>query len=89
MSTHLLNCFLLSIVSAHPNVKLFITQGGLQSLQETVHFGVPIIGIPLIADQFPNVRKLVYAEAGISLDFDSLNTDTVYTALKEVLFNPK
>ncbi|CAF4920094.1 unnamed protein product [Pieris macdunnoughi] len=46
-------------VLAHPNCILFITHGGLLSVTEAVHFGVPIIGLPAFADQFINVRNAV------------------------------
>ncbi|XP_045517771.1 UDP-glycosyltransferase UGT5-like [Pieris brassicae] len=46
-------------VLAHPNCILFITHGGLLSMTEAVHFGVPIIGLPAFADQFINVRSAV------------------------------
>lgn len=74
---------------AHPKVKLFITQGGLQSLQESIHYAVPVVGIPLFADQFPNIRKIVDIEAGVSLDFEYMTNDTIFTAVNEVLHNPK
>nr|AEW43123.1 UDP-glycosyltransferase UGT40D1 [Helicoverpa armigera] len=44
-------------ILAHPNLRVFITHGGLLSTTETVHFGVPIIGIPVFADQFINVHR--------------------------------
>ncbi|CAB3233302.1 unnamed protein product [Arctia plantaginis] len=37
-------------ILAHPNCKLFISHGGLLSSIETIHFGVPIIGVPLLFD---------------------------------------
>ncbi|XP_045487170.1 UDP-glucosyltransferase 2 isoform X2 [Pieris rapae] len=46
-------------VLAHPNCILFITHGGLLSVTEAVHFGVPIIGLPAFADQFINIRSAV------------------------------
>lgn len=75
--------------SAHPKVKVFITQGGLQSCEETVHFGVPVVGVPLFSDQLPNIHKLVSVEAAVSLDYYYLDSDTIYKALDEVLHNPK
>lgn len=76
-------------ISAHPKVKLFITQGGLQSTEESVHFGVPIVGIPLFGDQPVNIRKLATVEAGVELDFDYLNKDTIFAAVDAVLHDPK
>lgn len=66
-------------------MKLFVTQGGLQSLQEAIHFAVPVVGIPLFADQSGNVRKVELAGAGVTLDFDNLDSDTVFTALDTAL----
>ncbi|KAH9642711.1 hypothetical protein HF086_002981 [Spodoptera exigua] len=47
----------MSTSCTHPNLKLFVTHGGLLSLTEAVHFGVPIIVIPVFADQFLNANQ--------------------------------
>lgn len=49
-------------ILAHPNIKMFITHGGLFSSIEAIHFGVPIIGVPVFFDQFTNVNKAVQNE---------------------------
>ncbi|KAJ8711856.1 hypothetical protein PYW08_008810 [Mythimna loreyi] len=46
-------------ILAHPNVRTFITHGGLLSSIEAVHFGMPIIGVPVFFDQFTNIKKAV------------------------------
>lgn len=74
---------------AHPKVKLFITQGGLQSLQETIHHAVPVVCIPLFGDQDMNCRKIEYTEAGVVLDFFHLTSDSVFKAVNDVLCIPK
>ncbi|XP_022815397.1 UDP-glucuronosyltransferase 2B10-like [Spodoptera litura] len=44
-------------ILAHPNVKMFITHGGQLSSLEAIHFGKPVIGIPVFFDQFTNIHK--------------------------------
>ncbi|XP_021942239.1 UDP-glucuronosyltransferase 2C1-like isoform X3 [Zootermopsis nevadensis] len=75
-------------VLAHPNVRLFITQGGLQSFQEATYYAVPLIGIPFIADQQHNVRKMVDAGVGLQLDYATLSKDGLVTATRKVLHDP-
>ncbi|XP_025160044.1 2-hydroxyacylsphingosine 1-beta-galactosyltransferase isoform X2 [Harpegnathos saltator] len=45
-------------VLAHPNIKLFIYQGGLQSTEEAVHYAVPLLGFPIIYDQHSRLQRL-------------------------------
>ncbi|XP_049808951.1 UDP-glucosyltransferase 2-like [Schistocerca nitens] len=75
-------------VLAHPNVKVFITQGGLQSFNEATYYGVPLIGIPFMGDQHYNVEKMVTAEIGYRLQFRHVTKDTVLEAIRTVLENP-
>ncbi|KAJ3642485.1 hypothetical protein Zmor_025265 [Zophobas morio] len=46
-------------ILAHPNVKLFITHGGLLSTTETIYHGVPVLAIPIAADQKLNAQRIV------------------------------
>ncbi|XP_047539148.1 UDP-glucosyltransferase 2-like [Vanessa atalanta] len=68
----------------HPNVKLFITQGGLQSTDEAINAGVPLIGIPMLADQWYNVQKYLHFEIGVQLDFTSVTEDEFRNAILTV-----
>lgn len=75
--------------SGHPNVKVFITHGGLMGTQEAVHAGVPMIGIPFFADQRFNIRN--YKEMGfaIDLELDDINEVNIENRIRTVLNNPR
>jgi len=74
---------------AHPNVRLFITHGGLLSTQEAIHRGVPLVGIPIFADQHYNLARTVSLSIGIRLDYENITTESVTWALNEVLKNQR
>ncbi|KAF5269283.1 hypothetical protein FQR65_LT02584 [Abscondita terminalis] len=76
-------------VLEHPNIKLFITQGGLQSMEEAIYSFVPMIGMPFIADQFQNVQKMEAKGMGLSVDYKTLNKDDFKSKIMEVITNPK
>lgn len=62
----------------------FVTQGGLQSTDEAIDAGVPLVGIPLIADQWYNVNKYKELGIGISLDSFTVNAEELAQAVKTV-----
>ncbi|CAA9994595.1 unnamed protein product [Nesidiocoris tenuis] len=76
-------------ILAHNKTKLFITHGGLGSLSEAVHHGVPIIGVPVFGDQFRNLKILSSTGFGVELVFDNLTDQSVSWAVNEVLNNPR
>ncbi|XP_048002391.1 UDP-glucosyltransferase 2-like [Leguminivora glycinivorella] len=68
----------------HPKIKLFITQGGMQSTDEAIVAGVPLIGMPLRADQFFNAEKYVQHKIGEKLDWNTLTEDELYNTILKV-----
>ena len=72
-----LHCYFL----AHSNVKVFVTQGGLHSLEEAVSREVPIVGIPFYADQPENIRQFVALGIGEQINPTSITA----RKLKEVI----
>lgn len=76
-------------ILAHPNVKLFITHGGLLSCTESIHHGKPIIGIPIFGDQQMNMDQAEKAGWGVAVKFTDLNEESITNALNEVLNNDK
>ena len=72
-----------------PEVDIFITHGGLNSTQEALLCGIPLIIIPQKYDQFDNARKIVQLEAGIFIDKNKtkVTVDVLKDAVKNILDN--
>ncbi|XP_063834076.1 UDP-glucosyltransferase 2-like isoform X1 [Ostrinia nubilalis] len=68
----------------HPNIKLFITQGGLQSTDEAINAGVPLIGIPMHGDQWYNVENYVHHKIGLRINMDTMSEESLREAVKKV-----
>ncbi|XP_046972519.1 UDP-glycosyltransferase UGT5-like [Vanessa cardui] len=66
----------------HPKIKLFITQGGLQSTDEAITAGVPLIGIPMLGDQWFNVEQYIKFNIGKGLSIDTLTENQLMDAIK-------
>lgn len=72
-------------ILAHPNLKLFVTHGGLLSVQEALYHMKPLLGIPLGNDQKPNLlraKREGYAEI---LEWDKLSVDEFYTSVLRMI----
>ncbi|KAJ8733172.1 hypothetical protein PYW08_001470 [Mythimna loreyi] len=65
----------------HPKIKLFITQGGLQSTDEAITAGVPLIGVPMLADQWFNVERYEFHKIGVRLDMETLTEEKLRNAI--------
>ncbi|BET02823.1 glucuronosyltransferase [Nesidiocoris tenuis] len=76
-------------ILAHKNTKLFITHGGLQSMVETIAYGVPTVGMPVFFDQFKDVKLMTTVGMGLQLNYNNITEDSVYWTINEVLTNPR
>ncbi|XP_050433222.1 UDP-glucosyltransferase 2-like isoform X3 [Adelges cooleyi] len=71
----------------HPNVKLFISHGGISGVYEAVDAGVPVLGFPLFYDQPRNIENLVEAGMAISLDLLKVTKKPFLDAVTELINN--
>lgn len=76
-------------IVAHPNVKVFITHGGLLGTTEALVEGVPVLGIPIFGDQETNMAKAVARGYGLQIAFQDVTEEKVLNALLDILNNPK
>ncbi|XP_049793134.1 UDP-glycosyltransferase UGT5-like isoform X1 [Schistocerca nitens] len=88
-NVHLSKWFPQSDLLAHKNMRLFMSHGGLQSTLEATARGVPLIGMPVMAEQRYNVQRVVKHGYGIRLDLTNVTAQSVEWAVYEVLSNPK
>jgi glucuronosyltransferase len=86
---HLICGFISKYVIGHPNVRVFVTHGGLMGTQEAVHTGVPMVGIPLFADQELNIRNYVSRGIAVMVLYDHVTKESISNALKTVLHDPR
>lgn len=75
-------------ILAHPNVKLFISHGGLLGSQESIYYGVPMLGIPFVVDQHMNTDKAALQRYALKLQFNNVTVASLRCALSELLQNP-
>ncbi|KAJ0169845.1 hypothetical protein K1T71_014451 [Dendrolimus kikuchii] len=76
-------------ILAHPNVKVFITHGGLLSALEALNFGIPCITIPIFGDQPANAARAVRLEYALKIDFGDDLAKDIKLALDEMLNNDR
>ncbi len=75
-------------ILAHPNVKLFISHCGKGGITEAKYHAVPILAIPLFADQFGNADHIANEGWATVLPFNDFNNETFSKTLDEALDNP-
>ncbi|XP_012266628.2 UDP-glucosyltransferase 2-like [Athalia rosae] len=71
-------------VLAHPNLKVFVYQGGLQSTEEAIHHGVPLIGLPTMGDQDMNVNKMVSLGVAKKIEITTLRSEELVEAITTI-----
>lgn len=83
------NWFQQDAILADPNVKIFITHGGLLGGMEAVYYGKPLITVPVFGDQKLNAARSVSMGYGLRVDYSNLTESSLTWALDEMLNNDK
>jgi glucuronosyltransferase len=75
--------------TVHPQREAVRDHVDLLSIQEAIHRGVSVVGIPILGDQKHNINEAVSFGFGVKRDFVNLSTEYVTRALKEEFENPR
>jgi len=59
------------------------------STLEAIIRGVPVVRIPVYADQRVNVLRAVLRGYGLQIDFNNITTESLIWAIQEVIESPK
>lgn len=72
----------------HPKTRAFVAHGGTNGMYEAIYYGVPVVGLPLLFDQFDNLLRLKERGAARIVEAKSLTKENFLEASKDVLENP-
>uniref|UniRef100_A0A914ZD63 glucuronosyltransferase n=1 Tax=Panagrolaimus superbus TaxID=310955 RepID=A0A914ZD63_9BILA len=62
----------IKLLLAHQNLQYIVCHGGVNTLNELLNFGVPVLGLPLQGDQPSNLKRLVELGLGEMIDIQSI-----------------
>uniref|UniRef100_A0A4W3GPN4 UDP-glucuronosyltransferase n=1 Tax=Callorhinchus milii TaxID=7868 RepID=A0A4W3GPN4_CALMI len=73
----------------HPKTRAFITHGGTNGIYEAIYHAVPLIGIPIFADQPDNMSHMKEKGMAVVLNFNTMTTLDLVDALNTVINDPR
>lgn len=76
-------------VLRHKNVRVFVTQAGMQSLEEGIYYRVPMVGMPFFGDQLVNVDRMVNLGIAKSINCNTFTSEELRKAIREVATNKR
>jgi UDP:flavonoid glycosyltransferase YjiC (YdhE family) len=68
-----------------PLVDLVITHGGNNTTTEALHFGKPLVVLPLFWDQYDNAQRVEETGLGVRLDTYRFTDEQLHAALDQLL----
>lgn len=72
-------------ILCHPNVKVFMSHGGLMGTSEGVYCQKPIVVTPIYGDQYLNAVALEHRGMGIVLHYNELTRDKIVETVQKIL----
>lgn len=73
----------------HPNVRLFISQCGQQSIDEAIDAEVPVLALPLAADQWHNAAQVLRHNVGAAIDLENVGAEQLKNIIENTMRNER
>ena len=74
-------------ILGHPNLKLFINHGGLNSVVESINHVVPMVVIPYGLDGHSNAAKVTDKHLGVRMNIAEFTSEELVSNIRNVLNN--
>ncbi|RVE70998.1 hypothetical protein OJAV_G00070360 [Oryzias javanicus] len=72
-------------ILGHPKTRLFVTHGGTNGIFEALFHSVPILGIPLIFDQYDNLMRMEAHGVAEIIDITAMDVKSLTNSLRNIL----
>ncbi|XP_054445539.1 UDP-glucuronosyltransferase 2A1-like isoform X4 [Pteronotus mesoamericanus] len=72
----------------HPKTRAFITHGGTNGIYEAIYHGVPMVGVPMFADQYDNIAHMKAKGAAVEVNINTMTSADFLNALRTVINDP-
>ncbi|XP_050677454.1 UDP-glycosyltransferase UGT5-like [Leptidea sinapis] len=72
-------------ILSHPNVVAFFSHCGMLGTTEAIHHGVPVLGMPVIGDQFTNAAAIEEQGLGVQISYNSISKELLLEKFKVIL----
>ncbi|XP_031630557.1 UDP-glucuronosyltransferase 1-3-like isoform X2 [Contarinia nasturtii] len=72
-------------ILCHPNVRVFVSHGGLMGSSEAAYCGVPAVLTPMYGDQFHNSMAVKARGMGFIVQYEDITEKSVKAAIAEAL----
>ncbi|VVD02864.1 unnamed protein product [Leptidea sinapis] len=73
-------------ILSHPNVVAFFSHCGMLGTTEAIHHGVPVLGMPVIGDQFTNAAAIEEQGLGVQISYNSISKELLLEKFKIQVF---
>jgi MGT family glycosyltransferase len=70
-----------------PRARVFVTHGGMNSVMESMYYGVPMVVIPQQPEQQMNGKRIVDLGLGALLDTNTVNDVNLHAAVEQIVQN--